>query len=138
MCITENQTRDILAILAAGGTRYCAARIIGIKPNILIKEILKNPDLSERVSQAEQQAQLFFLTQLREATKKGGGWRAAAWWLERRQNETYGNKKAEQITSSNIQVFMGQLFEVLTKHITDTDTIKKIVDETLLLLPNAT
>jgi hypothetical protein len=54
-----------------------------------------------------------------EATQKANGWRAAAWWLERRLPETFGFTKPKHITQEKLEKFMTEVIELILLYVHD-------------------
>jgi hypothetical protein len=95
--------------------------------------VLADKELHEKIKRAEQQAELFYIAKVREATQKPNGWRAAAWWLERRLPEAFGFSKPEQITHDKIEKFMIQFLEIIFQYVTKTNEQKELYERMKML-----
>lgn len=75
----EQVIQRICDALKAGNLRKAAARYAGINPDTFF-EWLKDPELSDRIEEAEAQAQVYHATNIRRAADKD--WKASAWWMQ--------------------------------------------------------
>jgi hypothetical protein len=135
--LSDDQKREIYAIIAAGSTISAAAKAIGLNPEQLQAHILTNAEMADKVRKAEQQAEIYFITKIREAAQKPHGWRAAAWWLERRRSQNYGNAKSEIITPDSLQIILDSFLKVIFKYIENEDIKEKILKDLTLLITNS-
>jgi predicted glycosyltransferase len=132
--LSEDQIKEATAIIAAGATMNTAARAIGMKPDQFRSAVLADPELTHKVRKAEQQAELFYIAKVREATQKPNGWRAAAWWLERRLPDVFGFTKPEQITKDKLEMFMKQIVELIIEYVHDKSDQKELFQRLEILL----
>jgi hypothetical protein len=79
---------------------------------------------------AEHEAEMFFVDKVRESTKSASGWRAAAWWLERRRAETFGIQKQDTLTKEKIKEFLEKVMNLAVSCTNDENTKENIVDDT--------
>jgi hypothetical protein len=132
--LSTDQIREATAIIAAGATLNTAARAIGMKPDEFKSAILNDPELTEKVRTAEQQAELFYIAKVREAAQKPNGWRAAAWWLERRLPDVFGFTKPEQITKDKLEIFMNKVIELIFEYVHNKSDQQELFQRLNLLL----
>jgi hypothetical protein len=123
--LTPQQQSEVLAILSVGCSRAAAARCVRCTPHILRREILENAPFAEQVAKAEEGIELFYLTRIRSAAMKEQYWRAAAWTLERRLPNRYGNKKPESLTVEQMQKFMATCMQIIADEVPNKEQQKK-------------
>ena len=70
----------LCGMLAMGCSRAAAARYVGIAPSTIRRLMLANPEFREQIRQAEMDAEMLPLGEIRKAASKS--WRAAAWYLQ--------------------------------------------------------
>lgn len=87
--ITPEKEREILAILAIGGSRNDAAEYVGVSRSTLHETIDRNEDFAERVKKAEADGKIKHLKKVGDAN----AWQASAWFLERKYPKEYGLKQ---------------------------------------------
>lgn len=85
-------TRElVLTALRAGNTKRAAAAYAGIDHATLYRWLESNATFRDSVQKAEADAEVRFVANIAGAAVKGN-WTAAAWWLERRRHDEWGNK----------------------------------------------
>ena len=94
--LDELKRREILAILTVGCRRRTAAKYVGCTVQTISNTAARDPDFAKQVRQAEQQAEIGALKEIREAGKEPRHWRAAAWLLERRNPDRLRAAQAER------------------------------------------
>jgi hypothetical protein len=80
---------------------------------MLRSKILADDEMADKVRKAEQQAEIYYIKKIREATSMPGGWRAAAWWLERHKPNKFGQVRAETYSKKYVQEMMEKFFQIL-------------------------
>ena len=111
--IYEYQKAQILTLLAAGLSEKSAIRSAGLEYAQFNKMIAADSKFNQNVIEAQQQAELFFLTKLRDAATEPTGWRAAAWWLERQRNERYGYTRPDQLTKEKVATAFQKIIQII-------------------------
>ena len=127
--LSEEAKREIFAILAAGGSRQAAAKAAGLSEAEFHTLFLSDTEFSTKVRDSEHQAELFFLMRIREATKSSSGWRAAAWWLERRRGEQFGSSRKDLLSPEEVEKAFFRLFEVIRANVKSEKVFEKILKE---------
>ena len=84
--ITPEKQREILAILAIGGSRNDAADYVGVSKSTLHDTIAREEGFSEQVKRAEASGKVRHLKKL----EKAQAWQASAWFLERKYRDEFG------------------------------------------------
>ena len=111
--LDEGKKREILAILAVGGSRRTAARYVGCALSTIQKTAGRDPQFEQAIRRAEHQAELGYLQNIQTAAKKEQHWRAAAWALERRNPDEYGRRKPDVFTPGQVRSLLAQLAEIV-------------------------
>lgn len=88
---TPERERIILDAILAGNSRKVAAALAGIGERTLYDWEERFPQFSQALEKAEAEAETAMVQIVRGAAVDS--WTAAAWWLERRRNETWGRKE---------------------------------------------
>jgi len=88
---TPEREAKILDLLRAGNTRSTAALACGVGYSTFCEWVAKFPELAEQVKAAEAAAETLHVQNILNAASKGS-WQASAWWLERRQYDSWGRK----------------------------------------------
>lgn len=109
--------REILAILAVGGSRQLAADYVGCCVNTIHNTAERDPPFSEKLRQKERQAEIGYLESIRTAARNQRHWRAAAWALERLDPERYAKRNPEVITVRQVRQLLAQLAEVIVEEV---------------------
>lgn len=86
---TPEHRKAILALLESGNTRMTASVAAGVSYDVFRRWAKDEPEFLEDVERAEQRAVANNVAIILNAAKRS--WPAAAWWLERRHREDYGN-----------------------------------------------
>lgn len=86
--MTEPRVAVLLDALRAGNTRRAASAYAQIDHATFYRWIADDATLRDAVEKAEADAEARAVAIVIRAAQ-GGTWQAAAWWLERRRQETY-------------------------------------------------
>ena len=125
--LTSKQKKEVLAFLSVGCSRAAAARCIRISPYMLNREMSEQPQFAEDIAKAEEGIEIFFLSRIRNAAQKEQHWRAAAWVLERRFPQRYGNKKPENLTAERVQKFMTSCLQIIDEELQNKELQTRIL-----------
>ena len=117
-----------MAILSVGCSRAAAARCVRCSPYILNRVMSEHPQFAQDVAKAEEGIEIFFLSRIRHAAQKEQHWRAAAWVLERRFPQRYGNKKPENLTAERVHKFLTSCMQIIAEELPDKEVREKILD----------
>lgn len=90
-------TQALCDVLKTGGTRTAACAHVGIDRS-LFYDWLQFPSFSDAVARAEAEAELRFGAVVMQAAVRENDWRAAAFWLERRRPEEWGERQRVDVT----------------------------------------
>lgn len=95
--MTPERVEAICEQLLLGYSRSVAAAEAGVTKDSLRRWMEKHPWIAERVEMAEGVAQARLLTIIRDAARLPQNWTAAAWLLERRWPDAYGQRQRVEI-----------------------------------------
>ena len=90
--------------------------------------MVENPKFAEQVAKAEEGIELFYLARIRSASLKEQYWRAAAWALERRLPDRYGQKKPGSLTAEQVQKFLTSYLQIITDEVPNNELRTKILN----------
>lgn len=104
--LNQGKIRTITAALRGGNSRRVAAEYANISPRTLQRwmkrgreeEVGEYAELLHSIHQAEATAERVMVAAVMEAAKNGE-WRAAAWWLERRDPQNWGRRQRIEVTA---------------------------------------
>ena len=130
--LNDGERTELLALLAMGISRGAAAKNIRWKSEELQSAILLDAELTGDVAKAEEAAELFLLSKLREASKDPRAWRASAWLLERRCPERYG--KRVPLSEKNVEKFLNDFLAVIAEEVKDHAVVGRILERGFALL----
>ena len=109
--------REILAIVSVGCGRRTAAAYVGCEPSLLTREMKKDAAFAAEMQRHESNPEIGFVRNIKDAAQKAQYWRAAAWWLERRNPEDFGSKKPGVVTVAQIQELLSGLTQIITEEV---------------------
>jgi tRNA-dihydrouridine synthase len=115
--LDEIKRREILAILAMGSSRQAAAKYVGCAASTIRAAAQSDPGFAEQLRHAEQQAELNYLSNIRDAAKKPQYWRAAAWVLERRKPGDFASRKAGVMTVEQARQALERFAQIVVEEV---------------------
>ena len=104
--------------MAVGCGRRTAAAYVGCAPSLITREMEKDATFAVEMQRHESNPEIGFVRNIQDAAKIAQYWRAAAWWLERRNPEDFGHKKSGVVTIAQIQGLLSGLTQIITKEVT--------------------
>ena len=125
--LDEVKKREILAILAVGGSRRTAARYVGCAVSTIQNTACRDAQFEQAIRRAEHQSELGHLQNIQTAAKQEQHWRAAAWALERRNPDEFGRRKPDVFTPEQIQFLLAQLAEIVLNEVPVASFRKRIL-----------
>ncbi len=135
----DAQTKTgILAVVSLGATLETAARYFKREPSELVDELVDDPEFQREVKQAQEQAEVFFLKQVKSAALDAKNWRAATWSLERLYPDRYGKIKAASISLDELRALVERLRDTISEEFEapqDREKIEAKIDALLDALP---
>jgi hypothetical protein len=115
--LDEIRRREILAILAMGSSRQAAAKYVGSTAGVIRDAAQRDPGFAQQLQHAEQQAELNYLGNIRDAAKKPQYWRAAAWVLERRKPGDFASRKAGVMTVEQTRQVLERFAQIVVEEV---------------------
>jgi len=134
--VTKN---GIIAIVAMGCSLETAAKYFKYPLEKIYREIEKNKEFAQSINQAEEQAEIFFMRQIKNAALEIKNWRAATWSLERLYPNRYGKLKADSLNLQEVQRIFERLVQIFMNEISSNEDkikieekLKKMMKRTML------
>ena len=87
----------------------------------------KDAAFATEMHRHESNPEIGFARNIQDAAKKAQYWRAAAWWLERRNPEDFGQKKPGVVTVAQIQGLLSELTKIITEEVPADKFRKNII-----------
>ena len=125
--LDEGKKREIVAILTVGCAKTVAAQYVGCSVTTIRRAALTDPEFAERIGRAEPNLEITHLKNISAAATDARHWRAAAWALERRFPQRYGQRRARTITPEQISQVLEQFAEIVTQEVTEAAGRQKIL-----------
>ena len=111
--LDEIKKREICAILSVGCSRRTAANYVRCAVDTIRRTAERDSAFNEQLKQAESRHEILHLKNINEAAKSKQYWRAAAWALERKYPQRYGQRHPATITVDQISHLMAQFAEIV-------------------------
>jgi transposase len=89
--LTPELQRTICEAIEAGNTRECAAGMAGVSERWLHEHMAKHAEFAAAIACADAVAEAHHVKVVQRAASRGT-WQAAAWWLERRRPQVWGQR----------------------------------------------
>ncbi len=115
--LDDARRREILAILAVGGTRQLAASYVGCVPRTIDNTAARLPEFAAALRQVEPAPEVGYLESLRRASRDPKYWRAAAWALERLYPGRYAPGRRDAVPLDEVVGLMKQVSEVISREV---------------------
>lgn len=115
--LDEIKRREVCAILSVGCSRRVAARYVGCSPSTIMVTATREKEFRRDLDRAEQSAEIEYMQNIRQASKKSQYWRAAAWALERCHPEEYAARGANTVTVEQVRRLFTQFVEIVIEEI---------------------
>jgi hypothetical protein len=126
----DDQKRwKIISLLANGCSRRVAARFVGCSPMTITRTAARDPAFADQIAAAEHSAEIDALRLIRAAAKNERYWRAAAWFLERKNPDDYAPRPPFLFTPEQAKRLMAHLAIILNEEIPEENfdrAMKKI------------
>jgi hypothetical protein len=125
--LDDGKKREICAILAVGCSRAVAARYVGCHPGTIRNTALREEEFALQLEQAESRHEILHLSHINSAAKEGRYWRAAAWALERKYPDRYGQRHPDVITIEQISQVLAQFADVIFEEIEEPEYRQRVL-----------
>jgi hypothetical protein len=108
---------EICAILAVGCSRATAARYVGCHSITIRRTAERDEAFKSALLQAESKHEVLHLSYINKAAKEGRYWRAAAWALERKYPDRWGQRDPHQFSLRQVSEVLSQFAAVVLEEI---------------------
>jgi len=135
--LTSEQKAQVCAIAAVGCDRQIAARYLGCCLESLRTEIERDPSFARDLVQAEAQAELGHMRNVKQAAAEEKNWRASVWWLERRAPDRYARRDAGAMSVTQIQQFIASLSTIIAEEVRHAPDRERLLKRLQDLTPPA-
>lgn len=125
--LTDDQKRDVRAILSVGCDRQTAADYVGCSLGDLRRVMQHDTAFRTSIRRAEASVELSHMRNVQETAKNKNDWRASVWWLERRSPERFGRRSAGAITARQLQAFVAILVDALKEDVRSEEDRSRII-----------
>lgn len=115
--LDEFKRREILAILAVGGSRRTAAGYVGCAVSTIQNTADRDPQFAHHLGQAEHQAEIAYLKSIQKAAQQEKYWRAAAWVLERKNPDDFARRGPDVFTPDQITLVLARFAEIVVNEV---------------------
>ncbi len=132
--LDATEKNGVLAVVALGASLETAARYFKREPREIVEALTADADFQRDFKQAQEQAEVFFLKQVKTAALDAKNWRAATWSLERLRPDRYGRTKANAISVEEIKALFARLRETLAAEFSDENERQKFEEKLDALL----
>jgi hypothetical protein len=117
--LDEKKRGEICGILAVGGTRALAARLVGCSASTIYRTAKRDPAFRLQLRQAEGRMEVLLLKFIADAAQNKSNWRAATWVLERKFPQRYGRRPPGVATVEQISRVLARFAELIAAEIPD-------------------
>jgi transposase len=128
LILDEKKRSEICGILAVGGTRALAARLVGCSTSTIYRAARRDPDFKQQLRQAKGHMEVLQLKYIADAGQSKSNWRAAAWLLERKFPSRYGRRSPDVATVEQISRVLVSFAELIAAEIPDAGLRQQILN----------
>jgi len=126
--LDEGKRREICAILAVGCSRETAAKYVGCHRTTITKTAQRDDDFALALAQAESKYEILHLSHINKAATEGRYWRAAAWALERKYPDRYGQSHGQLFSIEQVTQVLSQFADVLLEEVPEDLERQRILE----------
>jgi hypothetical protein len=126
--LDEVKQREICAILSVGCSRAIAARYVGCHVQTIRNTALRDESFGLALEKAETKDEIAHLANINKAAKEGRYWRAAAWALERKYPDRYGQRDPHMFTIDQVSQVLAQFADVILEEVPEPAHRNRIVE----------
>ncbi len=117
----------MVAILSVGCSRATAAQYVGCHPTTITRTATRDPEFDQQLRQAESMLEIKHLRNIDAAAKDTRYWRAAAWALERKYPDRWGQRRAHALSPEQIGQALEQFAQLVIEEVTEDETRNRIL-----------
>jgi len=125
--LTEQQRRDICAILTLGCDRETAANYVNCSLMDIRRQMATDTAFAADVRRAEASSEMMHMRNVQGASREAKNWRASVWWLERRAPDRFGCRSTDAISPKRLQEFLEVLSSMVIDEVHDADDVKRLL-----------
>lgn len=126
--LDDAKQREICAVLSMGGTRTLAARYVGCHVGTIRNTALRDADFAAALERAETSDEITHLANINKAAKEGRYWRAAAWALERKYPDRYGQRHPNAFTIDQVSQVLAQFADLILEEVPEQADRDRILE----------
>jgi hypothetical protein len=116
----------VIALVIQGSSRRVAARYVACAPSTITRTAQRDPEFAAQLARAEQMAEINLLRAVTEAAKDPKHWRAAAWFLERRNPEDFAPHPPHLATDIEVSDLASQIIEVIHDELSEENYLRAL------------
>ncbi|MGL4512312.1 MAG: hypothetical protein ACRCT8_04420 [Lacipirellulaceae bacterium] len=131
--LTEEQKRDVVAILALGCDRETAAKYAGLTAAGLDDEARRDADFAVELRRAEAGCELGHMRVVQQAAREEKQWRASLWWLERRAPDRYAKRDPGLVTRRELARFLNTVAGGIAAEVRSEEDRQRVLDRLAVL-----
>jgi hypothetical protein len=124
----------VLGLIELGHSRRTAGRLLGCAGSTITRAAARDPEFFSQLANAESRVDTDALKLIRQTASQERYWRAAAWLLERRNPEEYGQRKPYTFTSDEVQHMFSRFLNAILPEVPNDrrEAVMQELDEVLL------
>jgi hypothetical protein len=124
--LSDEQQRDLCAVLLAGCDRETAARYAGCLLADFHRQLVYDRAFASRVRRAEAACELRHMGNVSTAADEIKNWRASVWWLDQRSAERRAGRDAHTITARELTAFVRLLATIVDEEVRDAELSQRL------------
>ncbi len=125
--LDADKKREVVAIVSVGCSRAVAAKYVGCSAETIRRGAKRDAEFGEQLRRAETGHELRYLQLIQGAAKDAKYWRAAAWALERKYPERYGQRATGSVTKAEMGQMVRELGETIAAEVSEAAVRRKIL-----------
>ncbi len=126
--LDAGKRREIVAILSLGCSRATAAQYVGCHAVTIGRTAMRDPEFGRQIRQAESLLEVKHLRNIEAAAKDTRYWRAAAWALERKFPDRWGQRHMHALSPEQVSQALQQFAQLVIDEVKDDDTREHILN----------
>ena len=115
--LDKRKRERLISLLATGCSRRVAARWIGCAPSTISRAVAADPQFARQLARAEESSVVDSVKRIRHAGQSDRYWRAAAWFLERKNPDEFGLRSAGRYSETQLREILLQIVFMLSAEV---------------------